>query len=376
MNVLHIALFVLVLCTSLEWADASTARPLKILHLSFHRGCIQEFDNIAAKLGLSVDSWWIQELPPGFFDGVSVGNALYNVGHDRAERIWQLHHDTFEQYDLILTSDTCPLARIFLQNGWQKPLVIWICNRFDYCDLASLDCDFPDDEYYELMKSAAHKSNVRLVGYTAFEHYYAKSKGVDTGSLVITPCGVGEKKADSASLIPAQVNKGETFFLPPYHNETHYMDLSAFLTNLGICNYRGRYAGPGDLMDFKAIIHLPYSWSNLAFFENMNAGIPYLVPSRDFFCKLALFGNYFHPNLNALLEENLFGLSEWYSEDHAPILTYFDSWEHLADIVNTIDYTRLRSLIKAHAADHQQEMLTRWSLLFNSFAEEPDSHRR
>lgn len=358
----------LLLClfTSLSFAETAPKPSLKILHLSFHRGCINEFDSIAKSLELDVDTWWIPGLPANFFDGVSHGNALYNMGHERAERIWKLHHETFEQYDVVVTSDTCPLARIFLQNGWQKPLIIWICNRFDYCDQASLDCDFPDNEYYELIRNARSMPNVSLVAYTAFEHAYADFHGVDTGTLIITPCGLANENREFVSQIPAAVHKSTSFFLPPYHNETIYTDLSALLTTFGIDNYQGRYAGPYDLQDFKGIIHLPYSWSTLAFFENMNLGIPYFIPSRSFFCKLAQSGNYFHPSLHMLLEKDLFSLSEWYSEEHAPIITYFDSWEHLVHLVNDADYTSLRLLIKEHAEEHQKEMLTRWKHLFEN----------
>ena len=71
-----------------------------------------------------------------------MGNAVYNIGHQRAETVWNRHKDYFDKFDVIVTSDTAPLSRIFLQNGWRKPLIIWVCNRFDYCDYASLDLVF------------------------------------------------------------------------------------------------------------------------------------------------------------------------------------------------------------------------------------------
>lgn len=185
--------------------------PLKVLHLTFHRGCANEIEIVAQRLSLDLTTWYIQELPPYFFDEVSNGSCLYNIGHDRAERIWNKHKAYFELFDIILTSDTAPLSRIFLQNKWAKPLIIWVCNRFDYCDHASLDCDFPDDEYYRLFSQASKQNNVAIIGYTEFEHVYAESKGIHLGNLTIQPSGACTKSS-AYSLIPANILKNSTFF--------------------------------------------------------------------------------------------------------------------------------------------------------------------
>lgn len=145
-------LFFLLLCL-ISLSECADKR-IKVLHLTFHRGCECEINAIGKELNWDLTTWFIPSLEPFFFDGYAKGNALYNIGHKRAEKIWNLHKDYFELFDVILTSDTAPLSRIFLQNGWKKPLIIWICNRIDYSDNASLDCEFPDDEYYNLLKKA------------------------------------------------------------------------------------------------------------------------------------------------------------------------------------------------------------------------------
>ena len=111
--------------------EANETKQTKALHLTFHKGCESELATISEALSIELQTWFIPDLPVHFLDGVAHGNALYNIGHERAERIWNLHKEYFEQFDVIITSDTAPLARIFLQNGFKKPLIIWICNRFD-----------------------------------------------------------------------------------------------------------------------------------------------------------------------------------------------------------------------------------------------------
>jgi hypothetical protein len=303
--------FVANLMTCLHSVEAPKVqnKPLKVLHLSFHKGCIQEIAAIANKLEFDVESWFIPDLPAKFFDGVSQGNALYNITHDRAERIWNKHKKLFDSFDAIFVSDTAPLSRIFLQNDWKKPLIVWVCNRFDYCDRASLDGDFPDTEYYDLFRKAGSQKNVFIIPYTAFERYYAKSKGVEINNFAIAPCCPQLGKSQN-SPIPASVNKEESFLLPPYHNETKFIDFSSLCESLGIKTYCGRYNGPADIKDFKGIIHLPYNWSNLSFFENIRFGVPYFIPSQRFLKELLSKGSYFHAEIRFLLKEGLFDLSD------------------------------------------------------------------
>lgn len=350
-----------------------TLRKLKVLHLTFHKGCVKEFEGVASDLSLDLETWFIPDLPPKFFDGATSGNALYNIGHERAERIWETHKDYFQKFDAILTSDTAPLSRIFLQNGFSKPLIIWICNRFDYSDEASLDCDFPDAEYYQLFSRSLQMPNVTVAAYTAFEHYYAHSKGIDTGHLLITPCSsqlIPQWNGNYKSSIPDYIVKENTFFLPPYHNEKFYMDLSKHCSEMEIPNYCGRYNGAWDLQDFKGIIHLPYSWSNLAFFENTALGIPYFIPTRSFFRKLAQSGNFFHPNLHNLIEQDLFDLSEWYCPEHQEIITYFDSWDDLRYKIETADFLNLREKIRNFSQSHRKNMLSKWRSIFDGIERE------
>ena len=130
---------------------------LKVLHLNFHLGCSKDFEEVGKELGLDVTTWYVlaADLPREHFDGKTRGNAVYNISHERALNVWNKHKDYFETFDVIVTSDTAPLSRIFLQNGWKKPLLIWVCNRFDYYDGETYDGKFPDQEYYNLIRKAA-----------------------------------------------------------------------------------------------------------------------------------------------------------------------------------------------------------------------------
>jgi hypothetical protein len=351
----------------LKERSVQPVKRLKVLHLTFHKGTLREFERIADKLCLDVTNWYIPDLPKEFFDPGHSGNALYNVGHDRAKRIWEAHKQTFNGFDVIVTSDTAPLSRIFLQNGWKKPLIVWISNRFDYADTASLDCQFPDPEYYALIRAAAKADNVRVIANTEFEHHYARSKGVETGMLTIKPF-MGRIESVATPAIPESVDKANTFFLPSYVNETTTFNLKKKCKELGIPTYQGSFNGPAELKGFKGVIHLPYAYSTIALFANMQLGLPYFVPSKKFLGKMFETKGYWHQDKQILQKEGRFDLSEWYSGENSSVITTFDSWEDLQKKVKKADYKKMKMEIKTHARAHREEMVRRWHKVFDELA--------
>lgn len=342
----------------------SSEKKLKLLHLSFHKGCINSFKLVADELDYDIEDWFIPDLPKHFFDGETFGNALYNIGHDRALKIWQKHKDFFNSFDAIVTSDTVALSRIFLQNDFNKPLIVWICNRFDYYDGASLDCIFPDEEYYQILKDATKKDNVHFVSYSQFETYYALKKGIDFGQLIIKPFNNFSKIINSS--ISKKVKKRETFFIPAYHNNFLFMNLEKKCKELDIPVYSGRYNGPSDIKSFKGVINLPGAWSNLALFENIQNGLIHFVPSREFIQELNKQENYWHPDSSHLFKDYKFELSDWYCSEHKDIFVYFDSWQDLKEKIINTDYKTMKSKVKSFALKHKTQMLNRWKVLFEN----------
>ena len=92
------------------------------------------------------------------------------------------------------------------------------------------------------------------------------------------------------------------------------------IKSLNIKCYSDRYNGPKDLAEFAGVIHLPYAWSNLAFFEAIHLEIIYFVPSKKFFFELFKKPNYWFQDSYCI---DKIDLCEWYQEEHKDILIYF-----------------------------------------------------
>ncbi len=331
-------------------------RRIKVLHMTFHEGCQHDFEDVAQELNLDLTTWYVQALPTGFWEGFASGCEIYNVGHRRAERVWNLHHTFFEQFDLIITSDTAPLSRIFLQNNWQKPLIIWICNRFDYTHGGGGEDHFPEPEYYELFRKAATMSNVRIVSYTPFEYEYARRKGIHIGTRTIKPLGKKEEEFDATtSGVPQSIKKDDTFFVFPRLSPPHMNNVLEACKHYGINAWSGVYRGPEDLKGFKGVLFFPYAFSNLALFENLQRGIIHFVPTKKFLTELGFIRCGMHGNLE---------WCEWYFDIYKDYLVFFDSWHDLQNKIKSIDYQAMKKSIREFGSYHRQQMTAEWRQLF------------
>jgi hypothetical protein len=361
----HIVLCSMLFCCT---AFAEGKKPLRVLHMSFHQGCINDFDEVGRALGLEVVSWHILLSPLDYFDGETKNLTIYNITHDRAEKVWNKHKKFFDTFDVIITSDIAPLARIFLQNKWSKPLIVWICNRFDYYMEGTIK-GFPDQELYDLFNRAALQKNVKVVSYTSYEHIYAHHKGVDFDTYTIKPIG-SLANANRRFSVPRTVKKNELLFVYPLDHSEDDKNADTIKNEcdkVGIATYTGRFNGPGDLQDFKGIIYLPYQVSSLIFWEAIQKGIIFFVPSKKFLRSM-IKRNMIHEYCllpNGIVE--FVDWMEWYAEAYQDLMVYFDSWQDLKEKIDTIDYAALHARILRYAQYHRETVLHRWKEVFQGF---------
>ena len=331
---------------------------MKVLHLSFHTGCQNDIQYICDKLNIDLTF-------ETFTDGITKGNDIYNVTHERAKIAWDNYKDFYNKFDCIITSDTTPISRVFLQNNWEKKLIIWICNRFDYAHLPdAIKVRFPDKEYYSLINDAKNRSNVTIIGYTPFENFYANIiRKLEIGNNYIKPIGKSIEVYNTNTFVNVD-NKKNTFFIGTYHNDNLMMDLKLKIESLGIKVFNGRYNNPKDLSEFLGVIHIPYAWSNLALFEAIQYGIIYFIPSLTFLKYLintnidGLKKNIFfwsHPMVESKLD-----ISEWYCKDFQDAFIYFDSWDDLKKKINELDFNKQKIILKNIADKHEKENLEKW----------------
>jgi hypothetical protein len=285
---------------------------MKILHITHHLGCKIAIDFVGKKLNLEIETQF--------------ADWNYNMSKELADEIWNKYKNFYESFDVIITSDTASIARIFLQNNYKNKLIIWVCNRFDYADQATNKVGFPDTEFYELFNSIPNRPNVIIRSYTKFEHEYAKKwRNVIWSDEVIRPCNF-DTDNDRKSGFPENIDKSSVFLITRYHNDNILLDLKKICDDLEIPSWRGNYNGPTDLKGIKGIIHIPYAWSNLALFENWAMCNIYFIPTKKFLIELSKSSKFFwSPPFSVDFLES----SEWYLPEHQELFIYFDNFDDL-----------------------------------------------
>jgi len=317
---------------------------MRILHVTYHSGCVISVDYICNKLGYHLET--------------QRANWNYNISQDLADNIWNQNRDYYNSFDCVITSDTAPLSRIFLREQFRGKLIIWVCNRFDYNDGATNSVNFPDPGYYDIFKSALNRPNTFIRSYTKFEHEYAKKyRGIEWDPEVFRPVSIVEKIAKS-EFFPSGQKKSDTFLITRYHNDNIYMDLKGVCDKLGIPTYRGEYNGPSDLIGIRGIIHIPYAWSNLAIFENWSIGNVYFIPSKKFLLDLSCQSNFFW---SPPFDRGYIESSEWYLPEHNDLFIYFNSFDHLVELTKNNELIeKKRNNIINFSKIHEGKCISQW----------------
>lgn len=342
----------------------------KFLHVSYHKTCLRELEYVGKELGISIESLDLFFTPPESFDGVTPSHdfARHVMTREKANAVWKQNQTYFESFDGYIVSDPVSLFRVFLQNAPEKPLIVWVCNRFDSPSPA-----FPDKLYYQDFQANLNKPNVRVIAYTPYEIVHAKSKQIRNFSTLIRPIGIGEMSIQHPDYkpLPLHIDKTNLFFVRKYLNETS-MNLPRILHRYDIPHYIGPYLGPQDLNGFKGVIHIPAVISNFFLFENLSLGLVQFIPSKEFFKKLAhmpgfVFRIWSKPKLASIYNDAL-TYSEWYSEEFAHLFVYFDSWEDLKEKIQHTNFPLLSAQAKTFAETHRKATLEKWRVVFLSFS--------
>ena len=346
---------------------------LKFLHLTFHAGCKNEIAYVAEELGVTVDALSIEAFFQNDFESSKAlpKHYLLDITGERADGIWEANKEVFGLYDGYIISDTTPLSQIILRHEKKKPVIIWVCNRFDFAVQGR-------EEYYAFFREIASYPNTYIVGYTPYENAQIAHKTGVFIDQVIKPIGLRPCSSHHFSLsakeVPKSTNKKETFYFRDYPN-TYHIGLKKQLAKHRIPFYSGSYRGLDDIQEFKGAIHIPWVMSNIQLFENLALGLPHFVPSKEFYRSLyrynpqGIFILHSPPITSAPLEEML-NYSEWFAPEHLDLFVTFDSWDDLKRKILSTNYEEVSLKSKAFAAKHREEMLHRWELLFKRIFDE------
>ena len=344
---------------------------MKVLHISHHIGCMRDHLYIYETLGFEYEFW---KFPKN----------LFHISKNVANQIWNDRKEYFNQFDYIVTSDTAPLSRIFMENrGELKPkVVVWICNRFDY-NMES------DPSFYEIFKkiSIEYNDQFKIVPYSDFERIWCNYKGIERVLDTITPIGKNLNDFDDridglTELKNGYVNDSNSkhfyndshelknkIFIPIYGNDNHFFKLKEIFEQVGIDYFNGGYKQSDDLKNCMGLITFPDAFSKLIAFETIQNEVIVFLPSRDYLIQLhPTYNNntrYWFNNPLGLLNNNSISYCEWYRYENCRI--YFDSIDDMIDKIKNLTpeiIEEKKSWCRKYGEEIEKENIQKWKSIF------------
>lgn len=335
-----------------------TIENMKVLHLSFHVGCLNDIDYIWTQLGHEVTGrrCWLP----------------YHITPDIAQSYWEEHEEEFQSYDLILTSDTAALSFIFLRQAHQlKPFLwIYICNRWNYA---------MESEPLFLQYLQHPPPRVMLIPFSEFERQWCAQFHIPV-SIGVPPL-VGRSIPKQAFTIePTRLVRefgqlvrtherftplSQNIFIQSYFNHTQFMNLPEFLYQKGFSVHLGSYSHPSELKSYQALVVLPDAFQKYFMSESIQQKLLVFLPSTNFLFELTKQPRYFFniSGSGGTLQREWVNYCEWYSCPECRV--YFDSWDDLVEKLCQVTYYQKLTApwLDYYAEELETRGLTYWKTL-------------
>jgi hypothetical protein len=343
----------------------------KVLHISHHYGCLKDHQFICNALNLNVANIFTHWCD----DSTIIPKGYFRTTEDLANSIWKRGKEYFNQFDVIVVSDTSPLCRIFLQNIEEvaSKVLIWVCNRFDY-DVEN------DSQYTKLLLSVPPRyyEKIKIIPYTEFERVWLNRKGIMCSNETIRPIGlsmsnpIGDEKYSIGfdGKDYTMENISGDILVSRYHNDVLFQNSKDVCISQGlsaeILKFRGSASLKEVLSGFNCYLALPDAYSKFIAFELMQNHFPIIVPSKTLLMKLYQKPKY---HFSTGLWENTISLCEWYNEYHSKYAVYINDISEIREASEFIRNNRedIVLKIKSCAEYHTKRTISSWKNVYSDF---------
>lgn len=293
-----------------------------MFHYTMHNGCAMDIKNLSKDLNIELTTYIPDSRP----------HEDYIINDQKADLIWERHKDLFLFNDILLFSDTMPMSWCVLKNLNKLPsttkIILWITNRFNYAIENS-------KEYYDLINQIKHSNNVYFLFANKFEKLYLNNFCNIDGIKSFDFLPYGKRTIENYNCLEIQ-NKQNIPYLMNYENETKFVNLKQTLDEKQINYYfksqrssENTYCGPFEIINCSCVIHIPYSWSTIAYSEYISLGKSFVLPSLSWLSK-HINSLWFQTSKNIDL---ISSYSLWYDQNIKNGFNYFDNIDHMIDIL-------------------------------------------
>lgn len=351
---------------------------MKFFNIDMHISVIADMKKIFQSLGHEVDDislsdhTWVFNREKGSIPLLNNGNWMRLSSEEMADGFYDTYKNDLDKYDAFIV--TYPPAFAFLYKHFNKPMIVNIPIRYEW------PFTFRPEEWSKLtnyLVEGHDSGKIILVANNLTDKVYAERFLNREINFIPSLC----------DYFPEQYtgNKDEVIYYAK--NRVKSVDDIGVRYKQDVLNNH-TYE---ELLDYRAIVHIPYTCSYMSVFEQYSANVPLFVPDLDFLMKLysenlafseisfvKMYGapptsNQFinsnqDPNnyLDLAIIRSLAEGSDFYSEEWMPHTQKFSSVDHLSELLRDSNCKDISLQMSKEATARKEKIHKMWSSLLGS----------
>ena len=371
------------MCSELPDAVSPSSKKLRFFNLDLHISVIADVKDIFEALGHEVVDWsisshtWVFGRNP---DPVEVINnaTWYPLTKEKREQFYARYHDFLSQFDGFIVTHACSFALLY--EKFNKPIIVVSSTRYENPFTEDEDSwRLLDNFFRERVK--ANKAFI-VANNKGDQHYFEYYTGIKPEHIpnlcLYTKCKyTGNRKG---------------FIVRSFSDHMRIFTTDRLSDKDLIQNSQLPWGYPWSLLyDFQGIIHFPYNVSLMSIFEQYSANVPLFFPSKEYIRQLhnelptivlSDLSYYFLRHIpipNVLNDPNNVNdprvVDRWidscdfYDEENMPYVQYFDSIEHLEQLLQTADLREISKKMGEYNEKRRNRVFKQWRDLLERIIE-------
>lgn len=288
---------------------------------------------------------------------------------------YQLYKDELKDYDAFIV--TYPPQFALLYKYFDKPIIINNPIRYEWP--FSFNAEYWQ-KFNEYLVNGVDNNKIILIANNLYDKYYMELFLNRNVLYIPSLCEYypsGHRKGI--------INK----YLYYSRNKIKELNNSILFKDDVFLNRHTHY----DLMQYKAIMHMPYQISYMSIFEQYTYNMPLILPSQTFLMNIyqnntynvlkeVSWNNYFGKSPRSALSANTvhdpnnyqdyaavkywLQYADFYNKDWMPYITYFDSFEELNELYAILDTDRISDEMKSFNENRKIQIYTLWNNILES----------
>lgn len=353
---------------------------MHFFNIDLHISVIADMKQIFTNLGHNVtdkslsDHTWVFNRKKDSIPMLDNDRWLFLSPADMSDKFYKLYREELNEYDAFIV--TYPPTFSLLYKYFDKPIIINSPIRYEWP--FSFNKTYWE-QFNTFLRKGYDDKKIILIANNLYDKYYME--------LFIKRPVIH---------IPSICDYIDSEYIGSNNKFLYYSKDKIFAINNSQICYKNDILKEyqyNDLLKFKGIIHFPYQVSYMSIFEQYNLNIPLILPTQKFLLNIYKDKKYsvlqemswnrylnqesysyiscdatLDPNNYNSLEsiEHWIQYADYYNSDWMPYITYFDSFEELNSIVNTLNCLEISNKMKNFNKTRKQKIYQLWSSILSN----------